>query len=142
MLKRLLFGKPREVKTKIGFGDAIDRLSILEIKVSRLTGEGRDISRLGFVQLRDDLRRSGVDPLKIDEYSRLLKVNSQLWEIEDSIRLLGRVVFGNVHDLGDTSREFMNLARQVYILNDKRSELKSSIDAQLGTRVKEVKSYK
>jgi hypothetical protein len=142
MLRRLLFGKPREVKTRIGFGDAVDRLSIFEIKVSRLTGDGRDISRVGFVQLRDDLHKAGVDPLNVAEYSRLLKVNSQLWDIEDSIRLLGRVVFGNVHNLGDTSREFMNLARQVYILNDKRSELKSSIDIRLGTRVREVKSYK
>ena len=137
-----LFGKPREVRTKIGFGDAVDRLSIFEIKVSRLTGEDRDISRVGFVQLRDDLHRAGVDPLKVDEYSRLLKVNSQLWDIEDNIRLLGRIVFGNVHGLDDTLQEFMQLARQIYILNDKRSELKSSIDERLGTRVKEVKSYK
>jgi hypothetical protein len=139
---RWFFGKRGGVRTIIGFGDAVDRLSILEIKVARLDGGKQDSAREQFCTLRDDLHKSGADPLTIVEYSFLLKVNSELWDVEDEIREVGDRIFSNRTNLGDDSLRFMDLARRVYVLNDQRSSLKVSVDNQLGTKTVEVKSYK
>ena len=141
MLKKLkmLFSKPRGVCTELGLGDALDRLSILEIKVARLSGERQEIARENFCDLRDDLIKAKCDPLSIKEYSDLLKVNSELWDVEDEIRTVGKIAFADI--LGDASKKFMHLARLVYRLNDKRSEYKRTIDINLETKHQEVKSY-
>ena len=138
-IKQFFVRKPVGVFTELGFGDAIDRLSILEIKISRISGVRQKIARENFCSLRDDLYRAKCDPLNVPEYSSLLTVNSQLWDVEDDVRKLGQVAFADI--LGDASLKFMQLAQSVYLLNDKRSELKVAIDLRQGTRHREVKSY-
>jgi len=141
MLKKLkmLFSKPRGVYTELGFGDALDRLSILEIKVARLSGDSQEIARENFCDLRSNLLDANCDPTFVEEYSDLLKVNSELWDVEDEIRAVGKLAFADI--LGDASKKFMQLARSVYRLNDKRSEFKKTIDIKLDTKHQEVKSY-
>jgi hypothetical protein len=138
-IRRFFTHKPRGVLTELGFGDAVDRLSILEIKVARLTGDGQNIARESFCNLRDDLHKAKCDPLKVPEYDDLLKVNSRLWDVEDDIREVGRVAFADI--LGDASKKFMSLAQSVYELNDERSAFKSSIDLRLDAKHREIKSY-
>ena len=138
-IKKFFARRPLGVLTELGFGDAVDRLSILEIKISRLSGDRQKVARENFCNLRDDLIQAKCDPLDVPEYSNLLKVNSKLWDVEDDIRLLGKVAFADI--LGDASLKFMQLAQSVYQLNDRRSDFKSAIDNRLGTRHREIKSY-
>jgi hypothetical protein len=63
----------------------------------------------------------------------LRAVNLRLWTIEDNIRACEeRQEFG---------AGFVALARSVYLSNDRRSELKRDINALLGSKLREEKSY-
>jgi len=68
-----------------------------------------------------------------DLYKELRAVNVNLWEVEDKIRICEKN-----KDFGKT---FVNLARNVYINNDKRAKIKSDINKLLGSNIKEVKKY-
>ena len=60
-------------------------------------------------------------------------MNEELWEIEDDIRDCERN--------GDFSDTFIQLARAVYVTNDKRAALKKEINLLLGSAIVEEKSY-
>ena len=64
---------------------------------------------------------------------QLKKINMKLWAIEDKKRMCE-----NNKDFGKT---FIELARNVYINNDKRAKIKSEINKLLGSNIKEVKKY-
>ena len=64
----------------------------------------------------------------------LLKINTSLWNIEDSIRKLELKK--------DFGKSFIAKARSVYIYNDKRFQVKNKINILLGSAVNEVKEYK
>ena len=60
-------------------------------------------------------------------------VNLNLWNIEDKIR---------IHEKNkDFGKDFIELARSVYINNDKRAKIKSKINELLGSNIREVKEY-
>ena len=63
----------------------------------------------------------------------LQKINENLWNIEDAIRIKER---NKTFD-----DEFIELARSVYITNDKRCAVKKQIDILLGSHLTEEKSY-
>ena len=72
--------------------------------------------------------------MAVDQYlNQLVDINTKLWEIEDSIRDCER---NNKFD-----QKFINLARSVYINNDKRFEIKLDINKKFGSKIVEVKSY-
>ena len=56
-----------------------------------------------------------------------------MWNIEDEIRICEKK-----KDFGEN---FINLARSVYLNNDKRSKIKSEINKLLGSNIKEIKQY-
>ena len=61
------------------------------------------------------------------------KINIELWAIEDKKRICEKNK--------DFGTGFVELARNVYINNDKRAKIKSDINNLLGSNIKEVKSY-
>jgi hypothetical protein len=69
-----------------------------------------------------------------NHYLELAKINGQLWDIEDWIRDCEREK--------RFDKEFVELARSVYITNDKRSEVKKLINITTGSGLVEEKSYK
>ena len=68
-----------------------------------------------------------------NEVAELKSINEALWVIEDDIREKER--------LRSFDQEFVELARSVYFTNDKRSEVKRSINIKLGSDFIEEKSY-
>jgi hypothetical protein len=52
--------------------------------------------------------------------NQLREVNKKLWEIEDKLRQLEKVQ--------RFDKEFINLARSVYIINDERARIKREIN--------------
>ena len=64
---------------------------------------------------------------------KLIKINSELWKIEDDIRDCERNKQFN--------QKFIDLARLVYFTNDKRSQIKLEINKYFGSSIIEVKSY-
>jgi hypothetical protein len=63
----------------------------------------------------------------------LAGVNLALWEVEQALRSLERK--------GRFDAEFLDFARSVYRLNDRRAALKRRISALMGSRFVEEKAY-
>ena len=64
---------------------------------------------------------------------QLKDVNLKLWSIEDEKRICEKNK--------DFGKEFIELARNVYINNDRRAKIKWEINKLLGSNIKEVKKY-
>ena len=117
-------------------GELLDKITILRIKVARI----QDAAKLANVKreltlLEQTWKDSGaaVHDVALDERA-LENVNERLWDIEDRIR------DKEAHQTFD--REFIELARAVYICNDERAAIKKRINLQLGSSLVEEKSYK
>ena len=123
------------VKIEVSYGELFDKISILEIKKTKLKSE-IDIKKVSFELnlLINVLKKSNFEYKKVALLkNKLKKVNLQLWDIEDKIRDKERL---NCFD-----KEFIELARKVYKTNDTRSKIKKEINIQLKSQVFEVKSY-
>lgn len=117
----------------VSLGELLDRVSILELKQQRVTDSRRlrNITR-EFALLTGILEKNGF-ALSDPAMQPLRLVNSQLWDLENRIRLLDRK---NNH-----GREFIQAAREIHRLNDIRHELKRSINLACGSSVVEEKEY-
>ena len=116
-------------------GELIDRLTILEIKSSRI----KDPEKLRNVRHELTLYRTirssqlPADGRLSDLEGNLRAINEALWDIEDGIRACeARQDFG---------ARFIDLARAVYRENDRRATIKREINLLLGSTIIEEKSY-
>jgi hypothetical protein len=120
---------------EVGAGELIDKITILKIKADRMT----DPAKLKNVNHElDVLSRAREENLKqsadLDRQEEALRqVNEALWVIEDDIRACEAA-----RDFGP---KFIELARSVYIQNDKRAAIKKSINELCGSSIVEEKSY-
>lgn len=123
------------VKIDASPGELIDKITILEIKRDRI----QDVEKRENVLFElNQLNQSIADQLEnyesiLDLKAELKQINEMLWDIEDDIRDCERQ-----QHFGD---RFIELARSVYITNDKRAEVKKNINIQLGSSIIEEKSY-
>ena len=124
-----------KILVEVSVGELLDKISILEIKKDRI----KDSNKLKFINEEYEVLKNELDKnIRIDEklakfFTALKNVNSKLWIIEDEKRKCEKN-----KDFGKT---FIELARNVYINNDKRAKIKSEINVLLGSNIKEVKSY-
>ena len=128
-------GMTRSIMTEIGSGELVDKITILEIKSDRMSDAEKLKNirhELSVLSATRDAHLGGINGL--DELTADLKaINEALWEIEDDIRACeARKDFG---------QRFIELARAVYITNDKRAALKKEINLATGTAIIEEKSY-
>ena len=125
----------KPIRVPISAGELIDKITILEIKSERID----DPTKLANVQKELGLlnktwaKHRHVAPDIETQKGILKEINERLWEIEDEIRLLEAE-----KDFGD---RFVELARGVYVTNDRRSEIKKTINEALGSEITEEKSY-
>ena len=123
------------IKIEVSPGELIDRLTILEIKLDRM----HDAQKRRNVETEHAVIRAAYEAhVPASERLRSLvdelrEVNLRLWAIEDDIRACERR-----QEFGPA---FVALARSVYLSNDRRSELKRDINALLGSKLREEKSY-
>jgi len=122
---------PIDVRAPISLGELYDKISILEIKTERIS----DAQKL--VRIRAELSAlrevAALYPADAQLYAQLKEVNLKLWDVEDAIREEERQ-----KSFGDA---FIELARSVYKLNDKRAATKKEINLRSGSAIVEVKSY-
>ncbi len=123
------------IRIPVSPGELLDKITILEIKAKKIP----DGEKLRNVKTELDLleqiwKQSSIDNDKMRELKQSLKTtNIALWEIEDKIRIK------EAHKEFD--QEFVELARSVYLQNDKRAATKKEINVQLGSGIMEEKSY-
>lgn len=125
----------RSIMTEIGSGELIDKITILEIKADRISDLEKlknVMHELSVLRAARDTHLSGIEGLT-DLATQLKTINEALWEIEDDIRACeARRDFG---------QKFIDLARAVYITNDKRAAVKKEINLLTGANIIEEKSY-
>ena len=120
------------MKIEVSNGEAVDKLTILEIKLEKIKDEGKLMNlRKEFKTLNDEVEKiiSKKDML----YIRLMKINRELWDVEDRIRILEKNK--------DFGQNFIELARAVYMQNDERAKIKRAINEKTGSDLVEEKSY-
>ena len=124
-----------DVLVPISPGELLDKITILRIKAARIT----DVMKITNVRLELELlertwRDSGCAAMSVGPDERALHdVNERLWDIEDRIRAKEAVQ--------SFDRDFIELARAVYVSNDERAAIKKRINLRLGSRIVEEKSY-
>lgn len=123
------------IMTPISPGELLDKLTILEIKCQEIS-DPQKLANVKFERKELEVICEDHIPNRDDITSlkqTLLDVNKELWKIEDDIRDCERSKnFGDV---------FVQLARAVYVTNDKRAALKKDINLALGSKLVEEKSY-
>ena len=126
------------MKIEVSNGEILDKVSILEIKLERIT----DVQKLSNIQNEWDALQNAVKIITglanpKEDFHQAVKAlratNEALWDVEDALRLNEKT-----KDFGDA---FIALAREVYVLNDQRAALKSSINILTGSNLREEKSY-
>ena len=125
-----------DVLVPVSPGELLDKITILRIKAVRIT----DPAKIGNVRLELGLLEKtwlesgcATGATTADERA-LHDVNERLWDIEDRIREKEAV---QIFD-----RDFIDLARAVYVYNDERAAIKKRVNLALGSRIVEEKSYK
>ena len=122
-------------KIPISWGELLDKITILEIKLENLVSKSalqnveNEQQQLNTILLEYALDKKNIEML----FAELKKINKKLWDIEDSIREKERKK--------SFDEAFIQLARSVYIINDQRSRVKRSINDALGSDLIEEKSY-
>ena len=122
------------VTVPVSIGEMIDKLSILQVKKTKISDE----VKLEFVnkefQILHDLSSIYLKNIEIESlYHQLIEINSSLWDVEDRLRII------------ETEKkfegEFISLARKVYFTNDERFRLKNEINLITSSEIREVKDY-
>tara|TARA_B100000780_G_C21097131_1_gene442527 strand:- start:896 stop:1291 length:396 start_codon:yes stop_codon:yes gene_type:complete len=127
--------KLEKILAEISAGELIDKITILEIKKvkisdsEKLENVEKELSSLNITFKQFIPNNSKIKQL-IDQ---LKSINLKLWDIENAKRLAEKNM--------DFNKEFIELARNVYKTNDKRSKIKLEINNILGSNIKEVKSH-
>ena len=124
-----------DILIPISPGELIDKITILQIKSERMT----DAAKLANVRtelgaLQSTWQSSPHAAVDIQqEWNDLRRINEVLWDIEDKIRDKERDQ--------QFDKDFIELARAVYVTNDERAAVKRVINTKLGSRIVEEKSY-
>ena len=117
------------------FGELIDKITILRIKSERIENGEKLQNIMNELKMLEEIKGESIPPsIDIqDEFAQLKITNETLWDIEDHIRAK--------ENRKEFDGEFIQLARSVYIENDRRAGIKRRINQKLGSSILEEKSY-
>ena len=124
----------KKIFAEISIGELLDKISILEIKLKKIKEKKKLVFIKKEYKILNQLKKKCKLKKKINIlYKSLRETNNKLWNIENKIRK---------HEyLNKFDKNFINLARKVYITNDKRSEIKLKINSFTKSNIMEMKSY-
>ena len=117
----------------VSWGELLDKITILQIKQERLEDEAKRANVVAELTALSAVAGAAMDQAS-SLLSELKSINEALWEIEDHIRDKERD--------GEFDARFIELARAVYVTNDRRAAVKRQINQALGSVLVEEKSYR
>ena len=123
-----------KINLPASIGELFDKITILEIKKLKI----KDKTKLKIVNQELTLLKKVVLSKKINRRKlaptiKLLKnINLQLWNVEDKLRIFEKNK--------SFKKDFVNYARKVYRMNDKRAFLKNEINIKTNSLISEVLS--
>jgi hypothetical protein len=122
------------INIPISLGELIDKISILIIKEKKIKDEKKNnLIREELTLLQKTLDEAANNNSINNYLNQLIDVNSTLWKIEEEIR--------DCEKNKKFDQKFIELARSVYITNDRRAEIKLEINNKFGSKIVEIKSY-
>jgi len=130
-----MINKSKKILTEISAGELLDKISILEIKLDKIKDKGSLLEINKEYASLSETKNSNISITKdLENLTKQLKeTNIKLWSIEDEKRMCEKNK--------DFGKKFIELARSVYLNNDKRAKIKSEINKLLGSNIKEIKKY-
>ena len=124
-----------KILAEISAGELFDKITILEIKKEKISNKEKlvDVEK-ELNSLNETVGKFIPDQSNISKHINDLKdINLKLWDIEDGKRAAEKEK--------KFEDKFIELARNVYKLNDERAKIKLAINRALGSNIREVKSY-
>ena len=124
-----------KISVPISVGELFDKISILEIKKIKIKDKTKlqdinfELNALKQICAKKRLNKKNNK----EQYIKLLNINKRLWNIEDKKR--------SYEKSKKFDKAFIELARKVYLLNDRRAKIKNKINHISGSMIREVKSY-
>ena len=122
----------KKIYTEIAVGEIIDKITILEIKRKKVLNKS-DLAEINkeYAVLKDSLRKNVKINIKLKKLWKDLKeINLKIWKMEDHKRF--------------TQKHLENLteiAKNVYVYNDQRAQIKLKINKLSGSNLREIKKY-
>lgn len=124
-----------KISVPISVGELFDKISILEIKKIKIKDKTKlqdinfELNALKQILTKKRLHKKNNK----EQYTKLFNINKKLWNIEDKKR--------SYEKSKKFDKAFIELARKVYLLNDRRAKIKNKINHISGSMIREVKSY-
>ena len=124
------------INVPVSIGELFDKISILDIKTKKIKNkDDLKLIKYELSKLKKIAKSKGLTNNKIKRKYLLLKsINEKLWNIENRKRRCER--------LKKFDKNFIDLARKVYIFNDKRAKIKKDINYLSGSSIVEIKLHK
>ena len=124
------------INVPVSIGELFDKISILDIKTKKIKNkDDLKLIKYELFKLKKIAKSKGLTNSKIKRKYLLLKsINEKLWNIENRKRRCER--------LKKFDKKFIDLARKVYIFNDKRAQIKKDINNLSGSSIVEIKLHK
>mgnify|MGYP001343741529 CR=1 FL=1 len=120
------------ILSPISLGELLDKITILEIKKEHMTNQKLENVNKEHKFLQNVLNDQNLE-IDLNLVQSLKEINLRLWGIEDEIRIKERNQ--------EFDSEFIELARSVYKVNDKRAEIKRKINEKYNSELVEEKQY-
>lgn len=117
----------------ISVGELFDKISILKIKEQKITNPIKLQNIKTELNLLQEISKAIDKDLLSNKVEELYQINILLWDIEEKKR--------KKEKQKKFDEEFIQLARDVYINNDKRASIKKDINILLNSNIIEEKSY-
>ena len=123
------------MKIEVSIGEVVDKYTILTIKKLFI----HHSEKLANIEkewklIKSSLVKKYPETLTDPFTQELYDINKKLWKVEDDLRdCEHKSYFGE---------KFVELAREVYQLNDVRAIIKKQINQKYGSELTEEKSYK
>ena len=130
-----MVNKSKKILSEISEGELLDKISILEIKLEKIQDKESQEEINKEYKILKEAQNLNIKITENVKYllNELKKINQNLWDIEDKLRICEKNK--------NFDKNFIELARSVYITNDKRAKIKSEINEILKSNIKEVKQY-
>ena len=114
-----------EIKINVSIGEALDKLTILDIKLLKIKDDRVNDVKIEYEYLYSELKKY-VEDFKY-HYDFLKKVNLDIWELQDEVRA--------------DHTNFISKCDDILFLNDARFTIKNKINNLAKSKFKEQKGY-
>lgn len=123
------------MKIEVSIGEVVDKYTILTIKKLFIHDNEKLVNiEKEWKLIKSALLKKYPETLTEPFTQELYDINKKLWKVEDDLR--------DCEHKNYFGEKFVELAREVYQLNDVRAIIKKQINQKYGSELIEEKSYK